>query len=298
MPFYEHNETKMYYETEGEGIPFLIIHGWAIDHRFTRNMMEPVFEALRFPTPESPFVDEANEVAESPAATKTFETAKEFKRIYIDVPGMGLSLPGKITTGDGILEVIDSFMNDTFPNEKFCIGGNSFGAGISRAYTAKHPEKILALLLIVPSTGKLGKVPVNSVAEKDETFLATLSPKEKAAFSCMNAILTEESWKKFKNDVYPSVLINEDNEYLHGILHGTFSFDIDSAQRKHPFRGPVYIICGSHDTAVGYEDQKKWLDLYPNSLYKLIEKAGHNIFVDRPEEFTLAVAEWINSLNF
>lgn len=269
MSFYIYNETKMYYETVGEGTPFLIVHGWAIDHRFTKNMMEPVFKSLH---------------------------GSSFKRIYIDLPGMGVSLPGKITNGDGILEVLDSFMEENFPGEKFYIGGNSFGAGISRAYTAMHPEKVLGLMLIVPSTGKLGKLPASGVAEKDVDFLKTLSNKDRAAFSCMNAILTETNWRKYKEEVLPSVLINEDNEFLHKKFHGVFGFDIDAAFRKKPYPGPVLIVCGKYDTAVGYEDQQNWLNLYPCATYHVIDKAGHNIFVDRPDEFDMIVSDWISQL--
>lgn len=269
MAFYKFNETKLYYEIIGEGIPFLIVHGWAIDHRFTNNMMEPVFAKL---------------------------PGKPFKRIYIDLPGMGISEPGSVRNGDDVVEVLDNFMNDTFPDEKFYIGGNSFGAGISRAYTAKHPDKILGLMLIVPSTGKLGKVPSNGVAEKDKEFLKTLPVKDRAAFSCMNAMLTKETWPRYKEQVLPSVMINENNTFIKGTFHGVFGFDIDAAFRKHKFDKPVLIVCGSHDTAVGFEDQKNWLGIYPNSTYHVIEKAGHNIFVDRPSEFIQIVSSWINQL--
>lgn len=267
MSFYKFETTKMFYEIIGEGIPFLIIHGWAIDHRFTKNMMEPVFDNIA-----------------------------GFKRIYIDLPGMGVSEPGAVRNGDDVIRVLNSFMNDFFPNERFYIGGNSFGAGVSRAYTAKYPDQILGLMLIVPSTGKVGKLPVTGVAQKDTDFLKTLPVKERAAFSCMNANLTKAAYELYKEKVLPSVLINENNDFIKGKFHGVFGFDIDAAFRKKTFDKPVLILCGTHDTAVGFEDQKKWLDLYPDSTYHVIENAGHNIFVDRPEEFNQIVSDWIASL--
>ena len=271
MPYFAYDDTKMYYETVGEGIPFLIIHGWAIDHRFSCNMMEPVM-------------------------TKLEAVGKSFTRIYVDVPGMGLSIPGKITNGDGVIDVLDRFMNELFPNQKFFIGGNSFGAAVSRAYAAKHYEKILALMLIVPSTGKLGKTPKVKYAYRDDDFLRKLTPKEKAAFTCMNAVLSEDVWERYREAVYPSVLINENNEFLHKKFRGVFGFDVDAAYAKKTFAAPVLILCGRYDTAVGWEDQKKWLDLYPNAVYEVIEDAGHNIFVDQPEEFERIVYSWLRNL--
>lgn len=270
MSFYKYGETKLYYETEGEGDLFLIIHGWAIDHRFTRNMMEPVFSKV---------------------------PGRNFMRIYIDLPGMGLSEAGSVKNGDGVIEVIDNFMRDVFGDSRFYVGGNSFGAGVSRAYAAKYPDKILGLMLIVPSTGKLGKLPASGVVQKDKDFLRTLSIKERAAFSCMNAILTEPVWNRYKKQVLPSVEINEDNDFLKGKFHGTFGFDIDAAFRKKKYDRPVLILCADHDTAVGYEDQKKWLEIFANAQYYVIRDAGHNVFVDAPKEFESVVSKWIETLN-
>jgi len=60
-------DSEIYYEIYGEGIPVLMIHGWSVDHRLMSGCLEPVF-ALH-PT--------------------------QFMRIYIDLPGMGLSKAGE-----------------------------------------------------------------------------------------------------------------------------------------------------------------------------------------------------------
>ena len=39
----EKYNTKLYYEVLGEGEPFLLVHGWAIDHKFLMNALEPAF---------------------------------------------------------------------------------------------------------------------------------------------------------------------------------------------------------------------------------------------------------------
>lgn len=302
MAIYKYENTEMYYETVGEGTPFLIIHGWAIDHRFTRNMMEPVFASLADISGRKRVLQSENgvDIADCKGELRSKNGLDsvdcKIKRIYIDVPGMGLSKPGKIINGDGVIKLLDAFMEEMYPGEKFYIGGNSFGSEVSRAYTAKHPEKILALLLIVPSTGMLGKLPKSGVAVRDDEFLKTLTPSEKAAFTCMNAVLTKDKWEMYKEQVYPSVLINEDNEFLHKKFRGKFGFDITAAFRKRPFKGPVLILCGKYDTAVGYEDQKEWLNIFPNATYEVIDNAGHNIFVDQPEEFTRIVTDFLRSI--
>ncbi|MCR5268239.1 MAG: alpha/beta hydrolase [Lachnospiraceae bacterium] len=262
-------ETKLYYKEIGEGSPFLLIHGWAIDHRFLIDALEPAFAM----------------------------TERPFRRIYVDVPGMGVSEPGRVKNGDGIVEVLMHLMEHLIGEEPFYVGGNSFGAAISRAMTAKYPERLLGSMLLVPAVSLSVHLPVKEgIYKKDEAFLSTLSKEERDAFCAMNANLTKEAWERYQKGVYPSVKINENNEFMHRVLKGSFSFDIDSALRKKPFKKPTLILTAKYDTAVGYEAQFSWLSDYPMGTYLVIDNAGHNVHVDQPEAFTYSVAGWLRTL--
>lgn len=57
--------TDLYYEIYGEGIPILMIHGWGVNHYIMSNCMEPILH----------------------------DNSHRYKRIYIDLPGMGRSKP-------------------------------------------------------------------------------------------------------------------------------------------------------------------------------------------------------------
>ena len=54
------DELKIYYEAYGDGIPLLMIHGYGIDHNVMTGCMEPIFKGR-----------------------------PGWKRIYLDLPGMG-----------------------------------------------------------------------------------------------------------------------------------------------------------------------------------------------------------------
>ncbi len=264
-------QSELYYEEMGEGEPFLMIHGWEIDHRFLVDAMEPAF-AL---------------------------SGRSFRRIYVDVPGMGVSKPGKVKNGDDIVEVLMHLMDELGYGEHFYVGGNSFGAAISRAMTAKYPEKLLGAMLLVPASSREKRIPAKEgVFQKDEAFLETLPQKEREAFCAMNANLTKEAWIRYEKGVYPSVLINENNDFLHHVLHGTFSYDPDPILIKKPFKKPTLILTAKYDTAVGYEAQFEWLSGYPMGTYLVIDGAGHNVHVDQPDVFTYTCAGWIRSLPF
>lgn len=261
-------KTKLYYEEIGEGDPFLLIHGWAIDHRFLIDALEPAFSLANRP----------------------------FRRIYVDIPGMGVSEPGLVKNGDDIIAVLVHLM-DALGYETFYVGGNSFGAAISRAMTAKIPERLLGAMLLVPATDLATRLPVKEgVFKRDDAFLATLGEKERDAFCSMNANLTKEAWERYKTGVYPSVLINEDNTFLHKVLRGTFSFQIDKALQKRPFHAPTLILTAKYDIAVGYEAQFSWLSDYPMGTYTVLDGAGHNAHVDQPDAFRHTVAGWLKTL--
>ncbi len=269
MAYWQHGEAEIFYEEIGEGTPFLLVHGWAIEHTYLEKALEPIFTSLD----------------------------KPFRRIYVDLPGMGRSKRGSVRTGEEMMELLYLMMEELTGGKRFFLGGNSFGAGVSRAMAAKHGEKIRGLMLLVPSAGPSAPTAkMGSYSEKDTPFLKGLTIRMRAAFSLMDANLTPEAYERFMEKVYPSMLANAENENLHGIIKGSFSFDIDAAARKNIYAGPVLILTADLDTAVGCVAQKKWLDFYPDAKYVLIEGAGHNVHVDRPEAFFKEVSAWIGNL--
>jgi pimeloyl-ACP methyl ester carboxylesterase len=60
--FCEAGGVNVYYEVVGAGIPVLMLHGYGIDHSVMAGCMEPVFQGR-----------------------------PGYRRIYIDLPGMGRS---------------------------------------------------------------------------------------------------------------------------------------------------------------------------------------------------------------
>lgn len=115
-------DAEIYYEVVGEGKPVLIIHGCAPDHRLMMKCMESVFQK-----------DEG------------------YKRIYIDLPGMGKSnAPHWINSSDHILEVLTMFIEEIIPKKDFLLVGESFGGYLARGILSKMFERVNGLLLICP----------------------------------------------------------------------------------------------------------------------------------------------------
>jgi len=268
MSVFTYDETELFYKEIGSGIPFLLIHGWAIDHVFLEKCLEPIFEEINI----------------------------NFRRIYVDVPGMGRSKPGKVKNGDGIVRVLNALMEEIAPGENYYVGGNSFGSVVARAMTALYTDKILGLMLLAPAgDGKL-KVPSNGVFYYDNDFMETLSEEEREEFKLMNANLCKATYDRYKQLVEASVLINADNDFLHRTLKGKFSFDINKMIMKKHFDKATLILTGKYDIAVGYEEQFGWLSVFTRATYVVIDGAGHNIHVDQPQMFHNTVKGWLLQL--
>lgn len=265
---YNYNDTTICYWTYGDGRPMLIIHGWAIDHRFMENALEPIFEKYSMP----------------------------IKRIYVDLPGMGLSQAGSIKNGDGMVEALGNFMNDLFPNDSLFLCGNSFGSVVCRGITARYTEKVAGMILIAPAKDrydKNAKLPECGVYTEDVDFVRSLPKEEERAFLYMHANHTREVYDRYMTMVKPSIIINQDNDFLHKTLKGTFGMDINKMIYKNHFEGPVLLMTGKYDMAVGYEEQKDWLKYFNDASYVVIDGAGHNINVDQPKAFEEAYVSFI-----
>lgn len=139
-------DAEIYYEVVGEGKPVLIIHGCAPNHRLMMKCMEAVFQK-----------DEG------------------YKRIYIDLPGMGKSnAPDWINSSDHILEVLTIFIEEIIPKKDFLLVGESFGRYLARGILSKMFERVNGLLLICPMVVAMQKerrLPDKQIIVQDKEFL-------------------------------------------------------------------------------------------------------------------------------
>jgi pimeloyl-ACP methyl ester carboxylesterase len=116
------SDIKVHYEIRGEGQPILILHGWPADHFQMMMAFEPVFEDL-----------------------------EGWKRVYLDLPGMGKTAGAeRIKTHDDMLEVVLDFIDTVIMNEHFHLVGLLYGAYLARGIIHKRDASIDGLMMYVP----------------------------------------------------------------------------------------------------------------------------------------------------
>ena len=114
-------KIQINYEIIGEGKPIVMVHGLACDMNLMKGCMEPVFEKV-----------------------------EGYKRLYLDLPGMGKSESAEeLASSDKMMEVLLSFIKSTISGN-FLIVGESYGGYLVRGILSVIMDRIEGMALICP----------------------------------------------------------------------------------------------------------------------------------------------------
>ncbi|HTX43305.1 MAG TPA: alpha/beta hydrolase, partial [Methanocella sp.] len=253
--FCEVGGVNIYYEAIGEGHPVLMLHGYGIDHHVMTGCMEPIFE--RRPG---------------------------YRRIYMDLPGMGKSnAPGWLENTDQVLEIVIRFSEKAIRESDFLVAGESYGGYLARGLVYKMRERLDGALLICPvMVGERAKrqLPPRTVFVRDEKLLAGMDPGDRKFFERMLLLQDKRRWERFQQDILPGRRMT-DTAFLGRLKkHGyECSFDVDGLER--PFDRPALILAGRQDASVGYKDTERLIDNYSRGTFAILDRAGHGLEVEQ-----------------
>jgi pimeloyl-ACP methyl ester carboxylesterase len=267
MAYCKVRQVDMYYEDLGEGKPILMIHGFTPDHRLMSGCMEPIF------------------------------TKRDgWRRIYIDLPGMGLSRNyNEISNSDEMLDAVLDFIQTVLPNQGYLIAGESYGGYIARGIIEKHPERVLGAAFICPVIIPLPEkrtVETHKVLRTDDKFIANLSKEELDDFKNNHVVLDEYNWLRYNKEILTGCNI-ADEKFLNKIKNKyEFSFKVDQSD----FRKPSFFLLGRQDSSVGYKDALDIISKYPRGTFAVLDSAGHNLQIEQPVLFNTLVNEWLDRI--
>jgi len=259
-------DSEIHYTVLGEGPPILMLHGWGVDHRLMSGPLEELFA----------------------------DGSLRFRRIYVDLPGMGASRAGaSVRNSDQMQEILQRFIEMVIPGEGFLLAGESYGGHLARGLLREVAARVRGLMLLCPLIVpgyRQGTVPAPRVLERDEALLARLSPTERDAFTYITVRQTETVWRDFARDIYPALSAG-DRSFLETRLDGAFSQPIHELPLE--FDKPALVLLGRQDAEVGYADQTRlYLDL-PRASVVILDAAGHNLQIEQKRVFQALVRDWL-----
>jgi pimeloyl-ACP methyl ester carboxylesterase len=261
-----HNGVSVHTKVIGEGKPILCVHGMGHDHRSMTGWLEPVFQQR-----------------------------KGWKRIYLDLPGMGRTkATDQLKSTDDMLEVLLGLIDKIIPGERFAIAGFSYGAYLSRGVVHRRYHDINGIALFCqPVLAYERTLPQRKVIETDPDLLSRLPAEEADLFARQAVVQTELVWKRFKEDLLPA------REWCDPVFlpklraeHYEFSFPVDELPA--PLQRPALILAGHQDHIAGYKDIWDILENYPRATFAVLDRAGHLLPIEQEQLFHSMVAEWLD----
>lgn len=257
----------LHYEIIGKGKPVVIIHGLSCDLTLMKGCMEPIFGNL-----------------------------PQYKRIYIDLPGMGQSSTElENATADKMLEILVNFIKENV-QKNFLLIGQSYGGYLVRGILSEFKEKVDGMMLIcpviVPNKDKR-LLPTNIIKFEDTNYLSTLDETERIDFCEFAIIANEKTHERYKMEILQG-LQRANAEFIDRLCENyEFSFDVDIKIRNMKYSKPVLFLLGRQDDCVGYADTWKILEDYKRATFAIIDVAGHNLQIEQPRLFNELAWNWL-----
>jgi pimeloyl-ACP methyl ester carboxylesterase len=261
------------YEEHGEGRPILFLHGWTMNRRLEIADYEPVFASRG-----------------------------GWRRLYPDLPGMGLSVAHDIHCQDDMLAALLAFIDKVLPGQRFVLGGTSLGAYLARGIALRLRERVEGLMLrvpcIVPDTSRR-ILPRSEPLVRDEALMSALDPAERTALGDVLVQAPEylEAMRaKMRDLVLPAMAACAPfvPEMRLDPKRYAFSFDLAAAEKG--FDKPVLIVAGRQDTTVGYRDAWEILESYPRGTFAVLDRADHVWPVESPSLLRVLVDDWLERI--
>ncbi|AIQ67410.1 alpha/beta fold hydrolase [Paenibacillus graminis] len=268
---YSDNYITFNYEEAGEGKPMLILHGNGPDHRMMMSCMEPLFSSQ-----------------------------DQYRRIYVDLPGMGMSPAAEwIRSSDDMLRAVKMMIEALIPNDRFLLVGQSYGGYLARGLLGEYAELIDGLFLLCPcviAESSQRELPPHQVMVQDAELLEELSAADREEFISIAVVQDRTVWERYSREILCGLQL-ADEAFMERIKADggyPFSFDVNAIAS---FEKPSLIITGRQDSITGYKDVWKLLDFLPHAAFAVLDRAGHNLHLEQEELFKAMAREWLSRVS-
>jgi pimeloyl-ACP methyl ester carboxylesterase len=258
---------SIHYESFGQGQPVFMIHGYHVDYRLMSGCMEPIFRETQ-----------------------------GYRRIYIDLPGMGTTKSAPwIVNSDEVLAILAAFIDEVIPGERFLLAGESYGGYLARGLIKRMAGRVAGLMLLCPAIEtdfEKRTLPKKVVLKTDESLLARLTPSEREEFTDINIVQTQEVWERFRDEILSGIQL-ADKPFLDWFRENGYAFTFDVDKLDKPYQNPALILLGRQDTSVGYQDAWNILENYTRASYVILDMAGHNLQIEQAGLFKALTLDWL-----
>ena len=262
MPKVSVNGLKLYYESEGEGAPVVLIPGFAAGRWIWFK--------------------------------QTAELSRRFRVVIFDPRGVSASDKPEGSQTITLLADDIAHLLETIGIESAHIVGASFGGFVAQEFALKYPAMTQKLVLCCTSFGG-----PNHVVPAPETLQALASTKGLNSEDRMreNLLLafTPEYVRTHSDEVDHIVRMRATNEVPEHIylsqLQAAMSFNVES--RVAEIRSPTLVLSGDADVIVPVQNSRNLAEKIPGARLQIIEGGSHTFFIEQAGEFNRIVTQFL-----
>ncbi len=207
----------------------------------------------------------------------------DYNIIAIDLPSHNKSGVFHELTLDLYVDVVKKFV-DSLKSKKLVLAGHSMGGVVIQDFYFKYPNDVSALILC--ATGgrmRVSQIIFDSIKPDYNKYLSSLGTGTFYRKTPKNII---------ENAVLEASQIDPEVTYRDFKICNAF----DTLNKTHSINIPCLIICGKYDKLTPVKYSQFFHDKIRNSELYLIDKAGHGVMLEKPEEVNKVIEDFINKV--
>jgi pimeloyl-ACP methyl ester carboxylesterase len=230
--------------------------------------------------------------------------AKGYRVITLDLPAHGLTgetREGQYTNA-AYVGVVEKLV-DRLGLQRFVLGGNSMGGGVSWRYAVAHPDRVAGLIL-VDASGKpqpkgarppigfnLARIPLIREA------MATVTPRALIASSFKQSIANQAIATPAMIDRYWELLLYPGNRRATVQRFGQYQGQDDAAAKLKTLAMPTLIIWGREDHFIPLSVGEWFNQTIPGSRITVLDGIGHIPMEEAPDRSLAPVLDLLEKVN-
>lgn len=259
---------KLHYKVIGDGQPVIFIHGLGLDYRSLYEFVEPLFEQK-----------------------------KGWKRIYLDLPGMGRSdYADWLKNSEQMLDIILEFIDFLIPGERYLLAGYSYGGYLSMGVVHKRRQDVAGLFLLCPvilAEHAKRRLPSHTPLSIDKHFLKSLTEEQRTEFTSIAVVQNREMWKKAERTIFAGTKMAESEFIVNLTLNSRYPFSFEHDMLSEIFDAPTLVVTGRQDAVVGNADAWRVTSRFSRATFANLDMAGHNLQIEKETLLGYLVEDWL-----
>lgn len=267
MPTADIDDTQLHYEIDGEGPPWLVLHGGlGLDHHLYRASLGPLASGRHV--------------------------------VFYDHRGNGRSgRPPLATLTIEQLAADAVALADHLGFDRFSVLGHSYGGFIAQELAIGHADRVERLVLVATTPGQPGD-------GEDVSRYAGPPPPPELTDAIAAPPATDADYAELTTRLLPFYFHRTDPADVAPMVEGTVfdaaamarGFEVlaswSSVDRLGAITCPVLLVSGRHDRFCAHPQSQRIADHLRDATVVLLDHSGHFPWIEEPDAFFAALDRW------